>query len=332
MDFPQMQLDRIAAWPGKTYKEAPGLTHPAFYHMLDVAAVAEVLLCRSGLAIARRQALILLIALHDLGKISASFRDRLLHGIPQIQGAHWEVTEALLRHHDDALNGVLRIAQPRWRFSLYAASAGHHGRPPKASADKINQMLKAAGVEAVADAGRIIGECAALWPEASLADLSRDEMLLLTWLLPGLIAVADWIGSNAAWFPAQAPVLLAKDYLEAARGRACEAVTKAGFLWPAASDRSLFNFDLRPMQKACAAVTLRDGPMLAFIEDETGAGKTEAAWILAQRMLLAGKGRGLFCALPTMATADAMFGRAKNSIARMFSFHPSQSGFSCRSI
>ncbi|MFT3688414.1 hypothetical protein [Paenirhodobacter sp.] len=47
--------------------------------------------------------------------------------------------------------------------------------------------------------------------------------------------------------------------------------------------------------------------MLAFIEDETGAGKTEAALILAQRMLLAGKGRGLFLALPTMATADAMF-------------------------
>nr|WP_246176529.1 CRISPR-associated helicase Cas3' [Rhodovulum strictum] len=58
--------------------------------------------------------------------------------------------------------------------------------------------------------------------------------------------------------------------------------------------------------------------MLAVIEDETGAGKTEAALILAQRMLLAGKGRGLFFALPTMATADAMFHRAAATVGRLF--------------
>ncbi|MBL4556870.1 MAG: DEAD/DEAH box helicase [Rhodobacteraceae bacterium] len=58
--------------------------------------------------------------------------------------------------------------------------------------------------------------------------------------------------------------------------------------------------------------------MLAIIEDETGAGKTEAALILAQRMLLAGKGRGLFVALPTMATADAMFRRTVQVVGKLF--------------
>ncbi|MCM2502581.1 CRISPR-associated helicase Cas3' [Aureimonas altamirensis] len=66
-----------------------------------------------------------------------------------------------------------------------------------------------------------------------------------------------------------------------------------------------------------ATVSLPEGPVLAFIEDEAGAGKTEAALILAQRMLLAGKGRGVFFALPTMATADAMFVRASRVIGRM---------------
>ena len=77
------------------------------------------------------------------------------------------------------------------------------------------------------------------------------------------------------------------------------------------------------MQEACSAVALRDGPMLAVIEDETGAGKTEAALILAQRMMAAGKGRGLFFALPTMATADAMFLRNRDCIAGMFDRGPS---------
>ena len=48
------------------------------------------------------------------------------------------------------------------------------------------------------------------------------------------------------------------------------------------------------MQAACARVDLPPGPMLALIEDETGSGKTEAALILAQRMLRAGKGAGFY--------------------------------------
>jgi CRISPR-associated endonuclease/helicase Cas3 len=57
--------------------------------------------------------------------------------------------------------------------------------------------------------------------------------------------------------------------------------------------------------------------MLAVIEDETGAGKTEAALLLAHRMLQAGKARGVFFALPTMATSDAMFARAQSIVPQM---------------
>ena len=63
--------------------------------------------------------------------------------------------------------------------------------------------------------------------------------------------------------------------------------------------------------------------MLAVIEDETGSGKTEAALILARRMLAAGKGAGLYFALPTMATADAMFSRLRPLLPRLFAGAPS---------
>jgi CRISPR-associated endonuclease/helicase Cas3 len=122
--------------------------------------------------------------------------------------------------------------------------------------------------------------------------------------------VADWVGSNPEWFPAAAPPASAAAYLAETRIRAAYAVEMAGLLPPAPAATRLFDFAHRPMQEATASIPLRDGPMLAIIENETGAGKTEAALLLAQRMLLAGKGLGIYFALPTMATADAMFRRA----------------------
>ncbi|GIX15258.1 MAG: hypothetical protein KatS3mg118_3217 [Paracoccaceae bacterium] len=119
----------------------------------------------------------------------------------------------------------------------------------------------------------------------------------------GLLTVADWIGSNTAWFPAEPPHADPASYLDAARRRAGRAIAEAGITPPAPSDARLFDLAPRPMQAACAGADLPDGPMLALIEDETGSGKTEAAMMLARRMLRAGKGRGLYVALPTMATA-----------------------------
>ena len=65
-------------------------------------------------------------------------------------------------------------------------------------------------------------------------------------------------------------------------------------------------------------MTLPAGPVLAVIEDLTGSGKTEAAVTLAHRLLACGRADGIFVGLPTMATANAMFGRLANSYRRLF--------------
>ncbi|RMD48490.1 MAG: CRISPR-associated helicase Cas3' [Alphaproteobacteria bacterium] len=101
------------------------------------------------------------------------------------------------------------------------------------------------------------------------------------------------------------------------------AVEAAGLLTPPVTDATLFDFDFRPLQRAAAQTPLTDGPMLAVLEDETGSGKTEAALILAQRMMRAGKGQGLYFALPTMATADAMFARVAEVLLRLYAGPPS---------
>ena len=322
-------IQTIAArWPGKSAPEG-GLEHPAVLHMLDVAAVAERLIAPLPFPDPLKDALVLFCALHDLGKIACSFRRALRDRHPQLF-RHWEITEALLRQNQPAIErGLGGDSGDHW--DLYAAAAGHHGRPPMAILEHDRgrpvrtwkQMLDAAGPEAQADAAAIIQAFLGLWPGASLAGLDEAGMKRHTWHLNGLLTVADWVGSNAAWFPASPPVSDLSAYLDAARARAATALQTAGLAAPSVATGALFDFAPRPMQAACAGVPLPHGPMLALIEDETGSGKTEAALILARRMLAAGKGRGLYVALPTMATADAMFRRLRTVLPRLFAGAPS---------
>ena len=290
--------------------------------MLDVAAVAERLIAPFHHASPIRDALVFLAALHDLGKIGDPFRAMLRHGKSQIW-RHWELTEVLLHHYDATLLEPFLGSSRHRRYPLYAATAGHHGRPPTIPELTNGRLLRSLGDEAVRDAGEVIDAFSRLWPTASLAGLEMTEVSPLSWWLPGLVAAADWIGSNAGWFPAVTPGPGLDEYLTGARQRAARALTEAGLDSPPANSAPLFDFALRPMQQAARAIALPDGPSLAIIEDETGAGKTEAALLLAQRMLVAGKGRGLFFALPTTATADAMFARSSSIVARLFTAAPS---------
>lgn len=314
----------LTDWPGKSSLAAGGPEHPAACHMLDVAAVAEALLAADPhLSPERRDLFCLLVALHDLGKIGAQFRAMLHDSVAQTY-RHWQVTEAWLR--DEAMEDLVcdRIGGDDLGLQpLVSAIAGHHGGPPRDTAADRRRMRQAAGPEAAADARAFTEACLDLWPRASLAGIDSAAAMALSWRLSGLTVVADWVGSNPDWFPPVEPPASAAAYLASAREKAARAVVEAGLLPPAPAATPLFAFAPRPMQRAAAAVPLREGPMLAIIEDETGAGKTEAAFLLAQRMLLAGKGRGLYFALPTMATADAMFGRARGVVRKLFTAPPS---------
>ncbi|WP_235858094.1 CRISPR-associated helicase Cas3' [Cereibacter sphaeroides] len=317
--------NQLFDWPGKSAPDGSTVRHSAVLHMLDVAAVAERLIAPFQFEPALRGALVLLVALHDLGKISDSFRAMIESGQPQ-KFRHWQLTEALLFAHDERL--ARRIGGTwRQRQALYASVAGHHGQPSdldlggRPGLPTAARGLRAAltssgsGLEPAAEAIEALCD---LWPEASLSGLECGvDTTALSWWLPGLCTAADWIGSNTMWFPPEdtRPELAA--YLACAQARAEEAVSAAGLAGSTVKQGRLFDFALRPLQAACAEILLPSGPTLAVIEDETGAGKTEAALLLAHRMIAAGKGRGLYFALPTMATSDAMFSRAEQVIGRM---------------
>lgn len=171
----------IADWPGK--RDGAGNEHAAVYHMLDVAAVGEILLSRIDMPAPQRDALVFLIALHDLGKIGAPFRAMLRDGVRQ-DLRHWEYTEVLLHKHDAQIENFIGGKQQR-REHLYAATAGHHGRPP--TADLSNPRLwRALGAEAQRDSAEVIATFAQLWPGASLDDLTREDALRLQLVAAGM--------------------------------------------------------------------------------------------------------------------------------------------------
>lgn len=79
--FPEVKPDDLANWPAKSPQPSGNIAQSCAYHMIDVAAVAEVLL-RNHPAAPLREALVLLVALHDLGKVSDSFQRMLAEGVP----------------------------------------------------------------------------------------------------------------------------------------------------------------------------------------------------------------------------------------------------------
>lgn len=232
-------------WPGKSGRDG-GPEHPAIYHMLDVAAVAERLLRGSPFPDEWKAAFALLVALHDLGKIGAGFRAMIRERVPQ-SARHWELTEAWLL--DDPWLQARLHAYPWAMRSLIPAIAGHHGRPSKRDERFFPRMCGDAGPEAAADIPAAVEALAGLWPEASLEGLDEAEAMRLSWWLAGLTTAADWIGSNADWFPARRGDLPLADYLALARGSAARHVPRAGVAGTIARQDELFDFVLAPCSR-----------------------------------------------------------------------------------
>lgn len=325
--------------------EAPGHSHPALLHMLDVGAVAHCLLeagawampaCISDSAAIRRT-VASLVALHDIGKFTRPFQGKVPQLWPPVLGPF--VAPPGSPPHDTAgywLLGAARGIEPvalfdRWsagqRASLWRAVAGHHGRPPLELPlnHRIDRSV-ACGICLAAARSTVEAIVATLDP-LPLPRLAGDDVARLAWWLAGLTVLADWIGSSQRWFPPVAADridTLSAYWTDHALPRAARAVAEAGLAScrpaPSTGMHALFPgiASPTPLQQWAETVPLPEGPALFVVEDVTGAGKTEAALVLAHRLMQAGRAQGLFFALPTMATANAMYARLEAAYLRLF--------------
>jgi len=210
----------------------------------------------------------------------------------------------------------------------FEASFGHHGYPVDTSGVYVEEQFTHNDIEAACD---FLGACAALLFDEPIVlsdDLGElyEALKVQSWLVSGFVILCDWIGSNESLFPHCPEVIALDDYWKNACKRAEYAVEVAGILSVPPAQfigmRDLFpnlkDVAPSPLQAYVSECDLPEGPQLWIIEDITGSGKTEAAIILAHRLMQQGS-EGIFVALPTMATANAMYDRMAGAYRNLFS-------------
>ena len=320
--------------------------HPLLCHCLDVAAVGEQLLDLHEARVtqlarqlswqreALRSAILFFLAIHDIGKVARTFQakvpelwpKRALGPLPESMPAdpgHGAVGMWLaLDLEPRAFEPLLADWEPEQRRSLLAPFFGHHGRPVAIPSNAQSRHVLGEGGRAAAR------ELVALMQEhfavPVLPEPEQDIVNRASWWLAGIAVLADWLGSWQNVFIYEAPPASLDDYWALARQRAREAVRRAAIAPVRATTitglAALTGQPWSPnaVQAWAEAVDLSKGPVCAFIEDMTGSGKTEAALILAHRLMVEQCAKGLYVALPTMATANAMYTRLSEVYRRMF--------------
>ena len=289
------------------------------------------------------------LALHDLGKFSEAFQSQCPDAVWALRGRPPKPTSYKVRHDT--------LGMQFWRHSLFervvdeqwfgpetddyqdglhawmAAVTGHHGQPPDMA-----EPLALSHYFDSEDGPAIDAFCAQIRALFLTAEAARVPMAMsaiefernskaLSWWIAGLAVLADWIGSNTDFFRYRAdagrPTALA-NYWDEALAMAERALNNVGVL-PLGKRAPLSFAQLfpaittpSPLQVWATAVPISSEPQIHLLEDVTGAGKTEAAVMLTHRLIASGHVDGFYIALPTMATANAMYGRIRKMYELLF--------------
>lgn len=349
----------VSSYWGKARPLSDVPFHAAWAHGLDVSAAGRALIRarprpfdevsrRLGWSLEDFEKLWLqLLALHDLGKFSHLFQWKVPCLYPadlrKPDGHAFEIADPdhpkagllLLTEWldtDDPSHPPLLLGwENKHREPLLQPIFGHHGRPVARDCERDVPASYLFQPPAAAAALAYWREIDALLPSPTLDRPNPSALKAASWTIAGMTALADWIGSNQRWFPYTDPETPLATYWETACRQAEAAVCEAGLV-PARTGPRLAFAALTGLPHAPSAaqawadeVPLPQGPILVLIEDVTGGGKTEAALTLAHRIIASGQADGLFLALPTMATANAMFDRMTEIAPRLYrkDSHPS---------
>ncbi|MBI5016887.1 MAG: CRISPR-associated helicase Cas3' [Deltaproteobacteria bacterium] len=315
--------------------------HPLLLHMLDVAASADAILEREPEATRRKMAavlgmewkdargwLLLVMACHDLGKACPGFQCkwRNMTGLDPGRSPNTEINHAYVSQI--ALAEFLRDrGWPEELAELVADATGcHHGERGSP-----NGLLHLAGDRRALGRDdwsvlrrRLVETLLEVFQPGEAPDkpsLSGPDFMLLS----GLTSFADWIGSNEDWFPFGTPERCDDPgaWFRERRKNADRALDAIGWVprTPLASVpkpfEQVFGFPPRPLQDTMADVLADlEGPAILLVEAPMGEGKTEAAFLAHLELQRRFGHRGLYVALPTKATGNAMFKRTLNFLRK----------------
>jgi len=204
---------------------------------------------------------------------------------------------------------------------------GHHGIPPQTSAINRSNHFFPQDEDA---AFQFMLSIASLFLPDDRVTLPDDKefskrLRLKSWVLAGAVVLADWLGSSRQPNSYCQQEIKLDEYwhnhaLPFAKQVIIQARIEPSFVAPYSGARQLFPFInvLTPLQQWADQCELANTNQLFIFEDVTGAGKTEAALMLAHRLMENGLADGLYVALPTMATSNAMYERLRVAYRCMF--------------
>ncbi len=291
-----------------------------------------------------RQVVAFWAGLHDIGKISAPFQAKVPEAFASVAadprfaaGAAHAVSERGLRHetatHWALVEFLSQCGYPQDRLVRMSAGhqvaqllGGHHGC--------FGAVLREKELRAVAAWQPGLGEGG--WQEQRHAHAAAVRRLTGAVQVPrgalsgptaavvtGLVVVADWLVSQvdvieprlpaAGWRGSESEL---DEHFRRAVAVAPSLVRRAGLgraQFPERSFEEQFPFPPNKLQADIAAQLpgLVSGAGLLLVTAPTGDGKTEVALHAASVMARVSGASGMYFALPTMATADAMFERVR---------------------
>ncbi len=319
--------------------------HGLLAHLLDVAAVVESLLAIEppstrrwaarafglDLAVCPRW-IAALAGLHDFGKAVPGFQAKWTEGQEAVKtaGLAFPGKACDMDRHDLATASLLGmalhrlgIAEPHWLQQTVRAVAAHHGY--HFLPDEANRGRPLLEPQEWEQARAVI--LSAFWKMLAPQGRPGAERLSLAAInwLAGLTSAADWIASNPDWFALGERAFDDLDaYYADASERARVALARIGWhpyrclaseeLDTDAALRRIVgrdDLDARPLQlSGDRLLSSVSEPALLLVEAPMGEGKTELAFLAHLRLQAANQHRGLYVALPTQATGNALFRRA----------------------
>jgi CRISPR-associated endonuclease/helicase Cas3 len=226
---------------------------------------------------------------HDIGKASPAFQAH-INGIGRNEPRHWNISYELLR----------RLGFDK-TFCIVLAS--HHGKPPDntlLSALRVGSYDRECGFgnpEYEAEHRLLLETAYSLSRLPREADTALDKPRQL--LLTGFVILCDWIASSDD--PPELPAAWISDGIGADELYGIR-----------------FGYSPTAVQRAVTDIfDMCNKPGLIIIEAPMGEGKTEAALAAAELMALRSERGGLFFALPTQATSNAMFSRVTEWLSKL---------------
>ncbi|MFD6345027.1 CRISPR-associated helicase Cas3' [Streptomyces roseolus] len=344
LSLPVEVVERLGAVWGKSAGKAGGVMHLLLGHLLDTAAVAELMWDRYLAPRTKRMLEVVsggrgrmlfvwLCAVHDVGKATPAFQEFDEAGAARVRASGLSWRSAALKskrwRHDKAGGRLLmEVLGSEWRPEqlewVWPLVAGHHGAFPSAgvlgdrAVPREHQGRGAGWGDLQRALVEVVARCVGFGSAADACPVvvpSRAEQLELS----GLIVMADWIASDSRHFPGidqleQMGLGVSRD-----RARAAWEVLRLRGGWgvlPDPGDGDLVEVRFGQKGRASQAQLVAFArevpvPALHIVEGPMGEGKTKAALVAAEVLAARFGCDGVFVGMPTQATSDPMYSQVR---------------------